>query len=35
MNAVEWVFLALLVGISGMVGWFALYVVYKLFKGQG
>lgn len=35
MNAVEWFFLALLVGISGVIAWFGIYVLYKLFKGQG
>jgi len=35
MTAVEWFYLALLIGISGLIGWFALYVVYKLFNGQG
>jgi hypothetical protein len=31
---VEIFFTALLVVITGIVGWFSFYVVYNLFKGQ-
>lgn len=30
----EVVFTALLVAVSILIGWFSLYVVYKLYKGQ-
>jgi len=30
----ETFFLCLLVGTFALIGWFAFYVVYKLFQGQ-
>jgi hypothetical protein len=30
----EIAYTALLVAVSLLIGWFSLYVVYKLFKGQ-
>ena len=34
MVALELFFIGLLVAASLAIGWFAFYVVYKLFKGQ-
>ena len=34
MDAVELFFTTLLVLVSLFIGWFAIFVVYKLFKGQ-
>jgi hypothetical protein len=33
-DALEIVYLILLVLTSVLIGWFSLYVVYKLFQGQ-
>jgi hypothetical protein len=30
----EIVYTALLVAVSILIGWFSVYVVYKLYKGQ-
>ncbi len=34
MVALEMFFIGLLVAASLSIGWFAFYVVYKLYKGQ-
>jgi hypothetical protein len=34
METLELFFIGLLVASSIAIGWFAVYVVYKLFKGQ-
>jgi hypothetical protein len=34
MLALEAVFIGLLVAASLTIGWFAVFVVYKLYKGQ-
>lgn len=34
MDAIELFFTTLLVLVSVFITWFAIYVVYKLFKGQ-
>lgn len=34
MHAVEVFFIALLVLTTVVIGWFAVYTVYRLFKGQ-
>lgn len=31
---IEFVFTALLVAVFILIGWFAVYVVYKLYHGQ-
>lgn len=30
----EWVYTGILVGVGLFVGWFAIYVIYKLYQGQ-
>jgi hypothetical protein len=30
----EWAYTALLVTVFAVIGWFAMYVVYKLYQGQ-
>lgn len=30
----ETFYLVLLIAVFGIIGWFAIYVVYKLFQGQ-
>ena len=34
MQALELFFIGLLVAATLAIGWFSVYVVYKLFKGQ-
>jgi hypothetical protein len=34
MEALEIFFIGLLVAASAAIGWFSIYVVYKLYKGQ-
>jgi hypothetical protein len=34
MHALEIFFIGLLVAATVAIGWFAFYVVYRLFKGQ-
>lgn len=34
LHAIEIVYTSLLVLSSLLIGWFSVYVVYKLFKGQ-
>lgn len=34
MSAIEIVYTGLLVAVFAVVGWFTLYVVYKLYQGQ-
>lgn len=34
MEALEVVFIGLLVASAVVIGWFSFYVVYRLFKGQ-
>jgi hypothetical protein len=34
MDTIELVYTALLVAVFLFIGWFAAYVVYKLFQGQ-
>jgi hypothetical protein len=31
---VAWVYDGVLIGVAAVVGWFSVYAVYKLFKGQ-
>ena len=34
MHTIELVYTALLIGVFLLIGWFAIYVVYKLYQGQ-
>lgn len=34
METIELVYIILLVGVFLLIGWFAVYVVYKLYQGQ-
>ena len=34
METLELVYTLLLVGVGLFIGWFAVYVVYKLYEGQ-
>ena len=34
MTGLELFFIGLLLAATGVIGWFAVYAVYKLFQGQ-
>lgn len=34
METIELVYIVLLAGVFVLIGWFAVYVVYKLYQGQ-